>query len=107
MITDKELQIGVDTMLKTYAAGSRSDAMFYLATAVNNNGVNLDLIIEKWGEYINVCKAENRAPQFIRTLDRWLKEQCWTHNYNVQLNESGGNFILRMQNLLKDLNMDL
>ncbi len=107
MVSNEECTELTTKLLALHNIGDFDKTFEAMITAVGFHKADPDLITAKWTEYIDMCTVENRPSRFIKTLSAFLNDQMWKQNFQSKDKDAGANWHLKMQELLKDQNMDI
>jgi len=50
--------------------------------------VTVELIIDKWKEYVGMCATENRSPMYTKSMERFIESKDYNINFQPKMGTS-------------------
>lgn len=97
----------LEEMLSVNNVGDPNIALGLLTGAMMLNNVSGDLIVSKWKEYNDMCISSGMEQRYRKSIDSFLEGRMWQRTFKNDKEDSGTNWHIKMQTLLKDQNMDI
>jgi hypothetical protein len=83
-MSEEEIKNAWSLLLAKHVKGSVDAGFNQFRYSILVEKAEPQLIAEKWKEYLDMCKKEERQSKYIKDTHNWLTEKGWLNDYKTK-----------------------